>query len=314
MTTKIMGWRRPEDLKPHPLQNVIVTDVDDATLARLRADLARNGQLQPVEITADDTTIDGHQRVRAAIQLGWERIDVWIRDDLADDAAVEKRFLEANLNRRQMSKLEMARAYVALKDNEQRQRRMQKHGDACQHTPLLEARGDLRDKLASIFGCSGRTLDRYACVLNTPIEVQQAFERGELKLEEAGRVSHYSKAKQLKVAESIRAGEDAKKAVAKHTPPRSRWRHRRVSGKGPLWRLKEAISKLRLKDTEIRQGLSTSDLPELQGARDYVINLIEHIEQNSEACKNPLENAIEQASELPRPRSMAARRKRSAAA
>ena len=96
---------------------------------------------------------------------------VWIRNDLADDLAVTRRFLEANLNRRQMEKMEKARAYVALKDGERQDRDKTLGLTFFKTKPLLEVRGGSANELARLFRCSRcRTLDRYARLLNTPIE------------------------------------------------------------------------------------------------------------------------------------------------
>jgi ParB-like chromosome segregation protein Spo0J len=296
--TKTLGWRRPEDLKPHRLQNVAITDVDDATLERLKIDLDKNGQQQAIEITPDDVIVDGAQRRRAAIQLGWEQVRVWIRSDLTDELAVEKRFIEANLNRRQMTKLEMARAYVAMKDTERRQRAKQRFGDSCKLPPLIKQRDDLRNVLGKLFGCSGRTLDRYACVLNAPIEVQQAFQRGELKLEEAGRVALYSESRQQQIAERIRSGEDAKQVVETLAKKRER---RKFWGPvvGRVFRQAEqGADELRRNRAEVEKCLRTSDLPRLRKLRKHFDSMIKYIEKNPDKCKSTEERIADAAAKF----------------
>ena len=163
--------RHPKDLLPHPLQNELLADLGEHELQSLADDMGRNGQLQVIEITEDNVIIDGHQRVRAALKLGLDEVSVWVRDDLKDDEAVEKRFIEANFNRRQMSKLDQARCYRRLRQIER-----------CRD----DVKGDLRDFVAERFGVSGRTLDRWDRLLNTPIEVQRAWEADKLTLAVAG--------------------------------------------------------------------------------------------------------------------------------
>jgi hypothetical protein len=60
---------------------------------------------------------------------------------------------------------------------------------------------------------SGRTLDRYIRVLDTPREVQDAFRAGEISLENAGKVAGLSTEVQDQLVADLRAGVDPKQAV-----------------------------------------------------------------------------------------------------
>jgi len=73
------------------------------------------GQIEPIEITPGYLVICGHLRIEAAKRLGWTEISAWIRRDLAEagDEAVEKRLIEGNLVRRQLTDLDCARARAA---------------------------------------------------------------------------------------------------------------------------------------------------------------------------------------------------------
>ena len=55
---KIHTWR-VDKLRPNSMQNVVITDVDDATFERLKQDLEENGQIDAIEITPDGEVIDG---------------------------------------------------------------------------------------------------------------------------------------------------------------------------------------------------------------------------------------------------------------
>ena len=105
---------------------------------------------------------------------GREKIPAWIRDDLKDQRAIDNRFITANLNRRQMSRLDQARAYKRLKEI---------------HGKYGRAKGDTRDFLAKQFGVSGRTLDRYLRVLETPKVVQEAVDDRKLSMQDGVDVS-----------------------------------------------------------------------------------------------------------------------------
>lgn len=173
----ISKWKLA-DLKQHPRQAELFSDLPQPQFAELVEDMRANGQRTPIDILPDGTIICGHQRTRAAMFLRWDEIDVYVRRDLAElgEAAVEQRLIEDNLHRRHLDPLELARCYQHL---------------AAQTRQLPQDllrsyhRGDLRDVIAKRLDCSGRTLDRYLRVLQTPIEVQNAFSHKELSLVDA---------------------------------------------------------------------------------------------------------------------------------
>lgn len=179
-------------LKAHPHQGEFFQELSEPELQALAWDIHQNGLVSPIEILPDGTIVCGHQRVRAYVSLKKTEIECWIRDDLAEkgEAAVEDRFLADNANRRQMSGLELARVYVRRKELANK--------SGCG--------GDVREALGKFFGKSGRTLDRLARILRTPIEVQRAFDKGKLTLHEAGRVADFSAENRDQLVKSIQAG------------------------------------------------------------------------------------------------------------
>jgi ParB-like chromosome segregation protein Spo0J len=215
---KVERWDL-DRLRPHPLQGKYFPDAPIGEVEELAADLARSGQLQPVEILPDGVILCGHRRVAAARLLGWAEVIVSIRDDLtADPAAAERRLIEDNLNRRQLGKLELGRCYKGLK--------------------ALESKGlggrlmdyeqrDLRDRLAKrLGGLSGRSLDRLLRVVeHTPPEVQAAAEAGTLPLTMAEQVAGLSEQQRAEIAAELRAGGEPREVVRRHlaaAPPRVR--------------------------------------------------------------------------------------------
>ena len=85
--------------------------------------------------------------------------------------ALERRFLESNLNRRQLSPLGAARAYQRIKQLDAVERK-------SQGKKTTDDEGDYRDQIAKRFGYKNhRQLDRLCTLLKLPIELQQAYER-----------------------------------------------------------------------------------------------------------------------------------------
>jgi len=209
--TKHIEKRKLDSLKPHPRQNQNFDPHTDETIRSLAKDMQANGQLTPVEITADGTLIAGCGRVQAVRLLGWDEVAVWVRDDLKSDADVELRLIEDNDNRRQLTPLGKARL---AKRRWELQGKSSKRGE-----------GLLRDQLGKILDMSGRNLDRYLRVLEAPIEVQQALDRKQLPLVEAKKVAGLARDVQEKIAEQIRNGEPPREVVQQFSKEDRGWTH-----------------------------------------------------------------------------------------
>jgi len=199
-TERTTELRSITDLREHPKQHEYFNPLSGEGLQALAADIKQHGLTTPIEITPDNVIICGHQRVRAYQQLKRKQIECWVRHDLAEqgEQAVELRLLDDNTHRRQLTKLEQARLYMARKK-------------------LAKGKsggGDCRDAVAKQFKMSGRTLDRLAMVLRTPIEVQRAFEDGQLNLGQATQVATLSAEDQEAIADQISAGEAPTLAVS----------------------------------------------------------------------------------------------------
>ena len=201
--------RKIADLREHPRQQELFGDIPDGQLDELAADIDLNGQRDPVEILDDGTIIDGHQRCRAAEKLGRDEVDVVIRNDLAvaGDAAIQMYMISVNLMRRQMDILAIARAYRYMKQIE----------TGPDEVSGSESR-ELRDRLAKRLGTklSGRTLERYAKLIDTPRAVQDAISRQELSMGAALKVAKLSECAKEGIAAAIRGGQSAKDAIDAH--------------------------------------------------------------------------------------------------
>ena len=202
MQEKRIESRRLDELKSHPRQAKLFSDLNEAEFDRLKQSLGK-GLDFPIEITSENVVIDGHQRLRAARELGWETIQVWVRDDLMDSQAVDQRHIEANLDRRQLTRLEQARLIKALCDLER----------AIRPRRRAAYLGDVRDRIGKRFGIDGRTAQRWMNLLQTPPEIQNAFSQGKLTMILAEKVSHLGDELRKHVADRIQGGEDPVQAV-----------------------------------------------------------------------------------------------------
>jgi hypothetical protein len=205
--------RKIADLKSHPRQTELFTDLSQDELQALADDMRMYGLQHPVEITPDGTIICGHQRVRAAKLLGWEEINVIVRHDLAAKgaAAVEERLITDNALRRQLDPLDLARCYKRLSQVMHKQELDGKR--SWTDAPKWQECSTLRDSIGKMLGCSGRKLARLATILDAPLIVQRAFQAKKLRLVDAERVGRMGKEKQEKIARRINDGEDPQKVV-----------------------------------------------------------------------------------------------------
>jgi ParB family chromosome partitioning protein len=194
-------------LKGHPQQAAMFGDVSDEELQALAEDMRAHGQRDPVEVLPDGTVLTGHQRIRAARLLGWAVITVVVRHDLAEagPAAQEQHLINDNLLRRHLSPLGRARSIRRLLEIEAGRRPGGLTG---------RKKEALKDELGKRLTLSLRSVNRYLLVLDSPPEVQAAFDRGEITLIQAGRVALLRKAEQQEVATRLRAGERAAPVVA----------------------------------------------------------------------------------------------------
>jgi hypothetical protein len=168
-------------LKAHPKQTVFSPHTS-AQIQELADSLDQQGLAHPIEVLRDGTIICGHGRVAAAKQLGWTTITCWVRDDLAakGEDAVFQRLVKDNLIRRQLTKIGMGRAFLALKESEYGQWRKKDQGIAL---------GDFRDYLGKRLGCDGTTAERWARLAILPVEYDQLIEGGLLTQQLAQKVT-----------------------------------------------------------------------------------------------------------------------------
>lgn len=195
-------------LRDHPEQAASFHDLDGTEFDELLNSIDREGIKVPIEVTPEGVTIDGHQRRRAAEELGLTEVPVRVRYDLAGNtAAIERAHLEANLNRRQLDPLDRVRIARRLAEI--------RYGRPLSRLRPYEIKL-LREELGDRLGLSPRHVDRLINISKLQMEIQKAFSAGRLKVVEADRVSRLPVRTQEKIAESIEAGEDPAQVVKPH--------------------------------------------------------------------------------------------------
>lgn len=181
-------------------------DLGDIT--RLAESIKQVGLLQPVVITPDKKLIAGRRRLKACETLGWEEVPVRVVDvvtaaralDGNQDACIGRGEFAENTCRKDFSVSEKVAIAEAVRDAEQelaqvRQRigrilggkaRQGKKVESC-HRP---ERAKTRDRLGTLCGMSGRTLEKAAAVVKAASQKPEKY--GDL-LEEMDRTNKVNK-------------------------------------------------------------------------------------------------------------------------
>lgn len=193
-------------LKEHPMQQVVFPDSYGRDMADLVASIEKDGIHTPLEITPDDVIICGNRRWMAAMRLEMRKVPCWVRHDLKTENAIVRRLIEDNIDRRQLSVLGQVRCYKKLLDV---------GADSAKDRRRWEF-GGFAKNIAPLLNMTQRNVFRYLAILNLPMAIQKAFERGQLTLKMTEQVNKLPKQVQEQIAQEIEAGKPPRKAVIDH--------------------------------------------------------------------------------------------------
>ncbi len=260
------------DLKPHPRQQDVFGDLNNAEYESLKSDIETNGLRQPPEVTADLTLIDGHQRVRAYQELGRTEIEVIVRDDL-DEVGVDEAFITANLLRRNLDIVARARAYKVCYE-------IQKGRQYCRDdNPVF------REFIAKQLRISGRTLDRHLKLLHLPREIQDAVSAKELGLTKAIKACSLPKEEYNDLKERIASGENAAKVVNEFIPkPQKKTKSPEELFEDLVDFLSENLDKFEADQVELTERIAHSE--RMISVIDRSCDLLVQLNDTAELLKN----------------------------
>lgn len=143
---------------------------DEAGLAGLGQSMEALGQLQPLLVYPHGDSlviIDGERRYRAAVALGWERLDVIVQPEPAATSDALEASLVSGIQNESLRPLEVARGFLAL----------------VAMTKLPSS------QLAQRLGCTPGKMSKLTALVALPAAVQQLIDAGELKPATAYEVS-----------------------------------------------------------------------------------------------------------------------------
>lgn len=141
-------------LKPHPKNNEFFDDLNGEEFERLKNSIKDEKIYTDILVSPDMTIISGHQRVRAAKELGMILVPIKIDEDLQDENSKLRALISNNFGRRKNDPVKDRKAlatYVELKGYEHGGNRKSR----CQDGTLISL-----DEIAKELNMSKRNLQR----------------------------------------------------------------------------------------------------------------------------------------------------------
>lgn len=189
--------RRTCDLRPHSFE-LPVPPTPEKEYEALRADIAGRGICTPLEITANGLVMDGCERLRAAIELGIERVPVNVLE--VGDERVHA--ILSLLRRKHLDPAQRAVVAIELVDVRERraladERRRANLGESAERA-TLPARGRVRDQLAGLSGAGARTVEDVLTVYERDPDLYEELKAGVIAAHKAAR-----RVRQRELAEQV---------------------------------------------------------------------------------------------------------------
>ncbi len=161
----------PRTLKPHQKNSAIYGEDEDAT--ELIELIRMSGWIKPLVVTPAGTIISGHQRCKAVLALGWESIQVEVREFPDETAELEALLLEnASRSKTTEQKVREGEAWKEVEASKAKKRKLAAQNNnaaraVVENFPqLLQEKGKTRDVIADRVGLgSGRTYQKAAKVV-----------------------------------------------------------------------------------------------------------------------------------------------------
>jgi len=180
--------RSPSALRPHQRADLIPA-VSRQEFVAFREDIADRGIQVPLEISREQVVLDGHLRLRAAVELGLESVPVRL---VAPADEVEYLLLAA-LERRQLTASQRAALAVELdlyrqtREQARARSRANLKGQPLTEVAKLPPRGKTRDRAATLAGVSARTIQDAATVQAQDPQLFEQVKQGKLPVDRAAR-------------------------------------------------------------------------------------------------------------------------------
>ncbi len=165
------------ELKPHPRNNEFFDDITGDSWNAFLESIKSSGIIEPIVVTQDMIIVSGHQRIRAAKELGIETIMVDIRKYDEDDKVL-KDLIETNIRQRGIGNPNPIKLGRCIKELE-RIYGIQNGNNQYDRLPKVsEGLINSQEQLADMIGISVDTLSNYKKLTELVPELQDWVETG----------------------------------------------------------------------------------------------------------------------------------------
>lgn len=158
-------------LKRHPRNDEFFSNVEGEEFNRLKQSIQELGILTPLRVSADMTIISGHQRYRAAQELGLAKVPVIIDDGLENEDDKVVQLIAANFGRMKNDPVKQGR-WIA----EYERLRGVRHGGSRQNNSVLIT----QDDIAAELGVDKTTLQNLKRLSTLLPEIQEIISDGRI--------------------------------------------------------------------------------------------------------------------------------------
>lgn len=158
-------------LRPHPRNDEFFSNIEGEEFNRLKESIKELGILTPLRVAKDMTIISGHQRYRAAQELGLEDLPVIVDETLKDDDEKVVQLIAANFGRMKNDPVKQGR-WIA----EYERLRGVRHGGSRQNNSVLIT----QDDIAAELGVDKTTLQNLKRLSTLLPEIQEIISEGRI--------------------------------------------------------------------------------------------------------------------------------------
>lgn len=162
-------------LKPHPRNEEFFSNIEGEDFKRLKESISELGILTPLRVAADMTLVSGHQRYRAAKELGLELVPVIVDHTLKSDDGMIAQLIAANFGRMKNDPIKQAK-WIA----EYERVRGVRQGSAYQKAEPQFAAQVSQEDIAKELGVSVDTVQRLKKLNNLLPEIQDIISEGKV--------------------------------------------------------------------------------------------------------------------------------------
>lgn len=160
-------------LKPHPRNEEFFSNIEGEDFKRLKESISELGILTPLRVAADMTLVSGHQRYRAAKELGLELVPVIVDHTLQSDDGMIAQLIAANFGRMKNDPIKQAK-WIAEYERV-RGVRVGRPSDKLRQNVVIS-----QEDIANELGIDVRTVQRLKKLNNLLPEIQDIISEGKV--------------------------------------------------------------------------------------------------------------------------------------